>query len=123
MASPVQLFNRSLLDFIDALAPLIGHLPMHTAVAASAKILAHVDEGRNLDYFDRYVASRYGAQITARDESFLLAESYTEAPEDSDIVQLLKATWSTLSPDEKDAIWKHMQVLVLLCRGCRPQQP
>ena len=122
MASPAQLFDRSLLDFINALAPLIGHLPLHGAVAASVKLLSRVDEGRNAEFFDRYVARKYEAKILARDESFLLAEPFAES-EDGEIVQLLKATWRTLTPEEKDAIWQHMQVLIVLCRGCRPQQP
>lgn len=118
----LHLFNSSLLRFVEALAPITGHLPMHDAVLASAKIPPQDDERRNVDSFERHVARKYEAQIMARDESFLLAESNAEEG-GIGVVRLLAATWSTLCPEGKDIIWRHLQLLLLMCRDCCPQEP
>ena len=121
--TPVELFNRSLVNFIDALQPLIGHMPQYKPIAMSAKLLSRIgDPRRNVDFFNQYVAQKYSAMIVARDETFMLAEQFSES-DDQDIVQLLKGTWKTLSAEEKDAIWQHMEVLLTLCRSCQAVLP
>lgn len=117
--SPYELFNRKLEDFVDDLRPVIGHLPEYMLVSSGIKWLSQYDAHKNQQLFDMYVLSQYEDHIVKRDEQFFLTSDnygYT----DMNVVQLLKSVWSSsLTTNDKNAVWDHMQVLTLLSRRCR----
>lgn len=117
---PHDLFNRKLLDFIADLKPIIGTLPEYGVASASAKLMSQVDEKKNQQFFDRYVAS-FEPSILSRDESFFLRRDFDAGvgQEGVGVVQLLQGVWGGLSAEEKDAVWSHLQVLLVLNRRCK----
>ena len=115
--SPHDLFNRKLIDFLADLRPVIGTLPEYSLALASAKMIAAADVRQNQIMFDSFVAAPFEEKITTRDESFFMKE-YTD-PTNVGMVQLLKAAWSTMQPSDHDAVWSHLQVLVVLNRRCK----
>lgn len=115
--SPAELFNRKLIDFLTDLRPVIGTLPEYTLALASAKMMAAADVRQNQLMFDTYVITPYEQRILSRDETFFM-EQYDD-PTNVGLVQLLKAAWSTMSPCDRDAVWSHLQVLVVLNRRCK----
>jgi hypothetical protein len=118
--SACTLFNRKLIDFIADLKPIIGHVSEYSVVSASAKLMSQLDERKNQQFFDQYVAGPYEAKIAARDSAFFMAEDY-DGVDDLGLVQLLKRTWSSLSPDDQVAVWDHLQVLLVLNRRCKQE--
>jgi hypothetical protein len=120
--SPFALFNRKLLDFITDLKPIIGHVSEYSMVCTSVKLMAQLDERKNHAFFDAYVASPYEVKIATRDDAFFLEEDF-DSVDDIGLVQLLKRTWSSLGEDDKNAVWDHLQVLLVLNRRCKDQAP
>jgi hypothetical protein len=72
--------------------------------------------------FDQTVALKYEKQILEKDENFFMNEDYTEVLSthgvDFNLVPQLKEVWTSLDESNKDAVWKYMQVLVLLNKKC-----
>lgn len=121
-ADPYQLFNRKLADFVEDLAPLLGHLPDYSMLNATMTLFASMQPCKNQEYFDAYVAKWFEPQILAQDEDFFLVHDYPDAQatcKDLGIVPLLKNVWATLAPSDRDAVWAHLKVLVLLNRRCK----
>lgn len=114
----IALFNNKLLDFVDDLGCVIGHVPEYKLIATSAKFMAQFQEAQNQSVFDRYVARPYGALIRDKDEAFLMDEKYTDAS--GGVVALLKGVWGTLAAEDKESIWAHLHVLLVLNERCGP---
>jgi hypothetical protein len=116
ITTPHQLFNNKLIDFLEDLEGVVGHLPEYAVLVSSAKFLAQFKPSQNQELFASYVRQPYGASILARDEAFLLEEKFSASK--ADVVSLLKNVWSTLRPEDKESVWAHMHVLVVLCDRC-----
>jgi hypothetical protein len=70
-----------------------------------------------LSGFHEHVVLKYEAQITSRDEEFILAHTAVEYGNDNmDIVSKLKTYWSVLSTNSKNSLWQYLHVLVQLCK-------
>lgn len=121
-ADPYELFNRKLADFVEDLAPLMQHMPDYQMLSATASLLSSMQPRKCQEYFDMYVAAWFEKQILERDEHFFLARDYPDAQttcQDLGIVPMLKSVWASLSQPDRDAVWAHLKVLVLLNRRCK----
>jgi hypothetical protein len=120
---PWTLFNAKLIDFVDDLQGVLGHLPEYTVFASSARLLSQFQLRQNQGMFDRYVAKPYGAFIVARNEAFLLDQDFSDVTgggsQNDGIVSLLKSVWTSLPQEDKESIWAHMQVLLVLNDRCK----
>ncbi len=126
---PHTLFNNKLIDFLDDLKGVIGHLPEYSVMASSARFLSQFQLRQNQNLFERFVAQPYGPSILARDECFLLEESFTGVTgggsNNAGVVSLIKCVWKSLSQADRESIWAHMHVLIVLnerCIQCMQQQ-
>jgi hypothetical protein len=109
-------FNAKLLDFVDDMQGILRHVPQYKMLVASIKLLSQFQPHQNHTFFRQYVATPYEASIVARDEAFLLNQDYNVGGEDVDIVSLVKGVWTSLTPEDKDSIWAHLQVLLAISR-------
>lgn len=115
-----MVFNRKLLEFLDDVKPLLGHLPEYTMMMSSAGVASKLQPGVNQQVFDAYVAVPFEEQIMRHDETFFLEkQDYSRSAARGGLVSLLKAIWGDLSSHNKDAIWQHLKVLVVLNRRCQ----
>ena len=120
---PWTLFNSKLIDFVDDLQGVLGHLSEYSIFSSSARFLAQFQLRQNQDIFDRFVAKPYGSLIVARDEAFLLEQDFSGVAGCNDgIVSLLKTVWTSLPQEDRDSIWSHMQVLIVLNDRCNSQR-
>ena len=110
------LFNNKLVDFLEDLEGVIGHMPEYKIMLTSVKFLAQVKEKQNQKIFHELVAVPYSRSILARDEEFLLDEKYNENK--ADVVDMLKHVWRTMQPQDKESVWNHMTILVTLSERC-----
>ena len=117
-----DLFNRKLSAFLGDLRPLVGTVPEYAVASSSVRMLAQMEPRKNQELFDAYVAQPYEERIIAKDEAFFLEHDETALGGGADnvgVVQLLRQVWQGLSAADKDAVWAHLQVLVVLNRRCR----
>lgn len=111
----IAMFNRKLEDFLDDMSLTHPHVKEFAMLQKSTAILINVDVSQPRLLFSRYVDAPYGDAIRQRNETFLLAESFNEsATHSQDVVSLLKSVWREMDVDNKDAVWRHLQTLVML---------
>ncbi len=70
--------------------------------------------------FRKHVVAAYEVQIMSKDETFIKVgvetQLKTDFPEFYDMFQPCVAIWDTMTDTSKDALWKHLQVLLVLCK-------
>ena len=111
-----DVFNKKLGEFFEDLEQIgINNVQDYPLMKASCQFLASVDKRRPAEMFHKYVVGPYQAQITDRDEEFFWNESYNSVS-DMAIVNAIKHIWKTLDDTNKNAVWMHMQVLMVLAR-------
>ena len=107
------MFNRKLIDFITDLKPVIGHMQEYSLALSSVKMLDKIDEHKNQAMFDHYIATPYHQRIDACDDAFFLGQ------DNIGVMHLLKTVWSGMPQQDKDAVWAHLRVLLVLNRRCK----
>ncbi len=120
---PHDHFNRKLVEFVADVKPLVGHLPEYALLLEGIKWFTRFTPDRNQQIFDRYVAHPYEARIVNEDEAFFMTDpaldSHQQQAHTPGIVDLLRSVWqSRLDDTDKRAVWKHLQVLIVLNRRC-----
>jgi hypothetical protein len=114
-------FNHALKTFLRDLVARFPHVPELRLVLVSYKLLKTLGARRPIQVFDRMVGGEVGAQrVLERDEAY-----FTRADLDVDDVlsgfcAAVAREWRAIDADSKDAIWRHMQVLVVLARHALP---
>jgi hypothetical protein len=133
MPSLHAVFNQKLLDFIDDIGQLrragkARNVPGFEMLRPGVALASAADVTQPHAIFKMHVVDRYGPRIMSKDEAFFLQNASLQADVSTaaasagmagigaglDVVQILRSTWSELNTEEKDAIWKHLQLLVLL---------
>jgi hypothetical protein len=121
-----QLFNRKLIDFADDLQNLrsmIGaEIPEIDAMSPAITATSAMFPTKPQELFHEYVSSKFEQHIVKQDDEFFLnqkADDLTGETNTADLVGLLKKIWGNLSVQNKNAIWKHLQVLLILDKKCR----
>jgi len=120
-----DLFNRKLVEFANDLVyifPTVGDFQIfQTACDWSMRI----DKKAPQSFFDTCVVQPFKAKILCKDESFFLDESYSQYSDymqyygsDMNLILKLKVIWKTLDLDNKEVIWKYMQVLTMISEKC-----
>lgn len=114
-----QLFNGKLQDFVSDLTE-IHPLPDLKVFKGMLELAIKMDATVPSAMFHKCVAVPYGAFIKNKDEAFLTGHTFDEVGQftDLNIVNRLKTLWVDLSHDNKDAVWKHLQVLLVLSQRC-----
>ena len=86
----------------------------------SPGLKSYIDSNKNIEMFTLYVY-KYRDKIMAKNEKLLLETDFvsenSNKDKDSsafDIMAKLKAKWQSLNNEEKDNIWKYLQVLIKL---------
>lgn len=116
-----QLFNRKLIDMLEDLAscfPSVTEFSM--ALSPPARMLLTMDPRHGQQMFSTFVVRPYENHIMSKDEAFLMnQESFgPKGLVGVDIVNLIKRVWREASARDKDAIWRHLHVLIVLSRRC-----
>jgi len=117
------MFNNKLVDFVEDLKQVLGHLNEYELIKTSAKFMAKVDPEKNQEIFDKHIAIPYHGYILKKDSNFFLNHDDYSVDEDTDnqLVSLLKGIWNTLNENDKESIWTHFHVLLVLNSRCGGQ--
>lgn len=117
-----ECFNNKLDEFLKDLTNTFPDLKDIKLLRNGVNIAKVADIKLPQQVFDQTVALKYEKQILEKDENFFMNEDYTEVLSthgvDFNLVPQLKEVWTSLDESNKDAVWKYMQVLVLLNKKC-----
>jgi hypothetical protein len=117
-----ECFNNKLDEFLKDLTNTFPDLKDIKLLRNGVNIAKVADMKLPQQVFDQTVALKYEKQILEKDENFFMNEDYTEVLSthgvDFNLVPQLKEVWKSLDESNKDAVWKYMQVLVLLNKKC-----
>lgn len=108
MSNILDIFNQKTIEFIADVGLIC---PDIKDLQPIANIGLSLDRMAAIRIFDKY-ADKYESYILAKDEAFLLVQDYES--ENMDVIARLKTVWTTLTPENKDTIWKYIQLLLLL---------
>jgi hypothetical protein len=110
-------FNDTFMHFIDDLSNALDD-PELNMYKTALRSLALIDKNMLRDKFHKYVTAKYEEQITQRDEQFFFEDNFAEFDGAQPIIDKLRNSWSVLSDENKDSVWKYFKVLVLLDKKC-----
>jgi hypothetical protein len=108
----VDLFNQKMVEFADDITMVCNDFK---ELKPALRLAINLDKRTPLKAFGKY-ASKYETYIMEKNEAFFLEETYTDISHkvNFDMIKKLKEVWQTLSPENKDTVWKYFQVLVYL---------
>lgn len=120
-ATNVKIFNNKLLDFVDDLRHVVGHLPEYGLLRTGARMLSETAPAQNQVLFDKYVAAPYLPHILEQDSTFFMQHDSYEIPQtaaNAGIVPILKQVWRGLTDKDQTMIWRHLKLLAVLNSRC-----
>jgi hypothetical protein len=115
------LFNRKMNEFLQDLQQTFHNHRQGQSFAecrAWANLSTKIDERTLQRYFARYVAQPYGHLIRARNDAFFLEHDFAKEKLELTLLEDLKSLWSSMTEDNKEAIWNHLNLLVALNDRC-----
>jgi hypothetical protein len=109
-----SIFNTKLIEFLQDLRTTFPNIPEFSTyeTMTQASIMFNNDIASSI--FKNNVEIPFGDKIDAKDDSFILDQKYEDA--DQSLVCALKKVWHELDQENKDMVWKHVQLLNVLSR-------
>ena len=120
-ASMHGLFNRKMSEFLlDLQQTFKGHRqgPRFAECRAWANLSTKIDEKQLQRYFDHFVVAPYGQLIKDRNDSFFMEHDFEKEKLEMTLLEDLKSLWTSMSQENKDAIWNHLNLLLILNAKC-----
>lgn len=112
------MFNRHMRDFINDLILIYPTVEDFKFLQVGFMTAVLVDKKSPSAIFHENVVMLYHDKIMAKDEDFFMSQSYDYVADSMDVVSKLKAIWQYLATENKEAIWKYLQILVHLSKQC-----
>lgn len=115
------MFNRKLTDMLEDLAACFPTVPeFAVALSPPGRLLMTIDPSHPHHMFHEYVVLPYERRILDRDDAFLLSQELFGPPSSTqgDVVALIKRVWCGATVEDREAIWRHLHVLIVLSRRC-----
>jgi hypothetical protein len=123
MTTTLGLFNAKLIDFFQE---LYDTYPEEKSIKGAIEALQgarKINPKLILDLFTEYVTKPLRDPILAEDDATVIAFAKAvianQFNEMSPALLVFDKLWPTMSDANRDAIWKHMKVLVLLSEKAR----
>ncbi len=120
MSDIVNVFNLQLINLATVLSKRFEDDKDLKLAVTGIQTIKKANSNKNIEMFTMYVY-KYRDKIMSKDEAMLLDtdfvnENLSEGSDSSafDIMTKLKDKWRSLESDEKDNIWKYLQVLITL---------
>lgn len=115
-SATLDLFNAKLLEFASELSAAFPRQPDLHTLKSGVALAVSLAPDRPQRMFQKYVVDPFEAPILRRDEQFFLGSSFTsgEGDEATNIIQRVQSVWKSMSPDDKNNVWKFFHVLTAL---------
>jgi hypothetical protein len=105
----LETFNAKLGEFLNDLCLVC---PRISEFRPAFQFAMNVDKRAGINVFDKY-ANKYEPYIISKNEEFFLNKDFTSSSK-ADLINEIKQVWTTLSPENKEVVWKYLQVLLFL---------
>lgn len=113
----MRTFFKQLTEFVGQLEEMFPDDPDFAVFQTFLGLIQRTNPQMILSTIREHVVLKYEAQITSRDEAFIL--SYDGSEYDSEVMNIvskLRTYWKTLSEPSKQAMWQYLHVLTQLCK-------
>lgn len=120
LLSPRKLMTLKVMEFLDDLDEILGDIRDYIVFKQSIKLMSSLNEDTVQRSFDEYVCTPYKEYIVRKDEMFFIqsADSFESSASEFDLVRIIKSKWMSLSENNKQAIWNHLNLLIILNERC-----
>lgn len=119
------IFNNKLIEFAKDLVYIYPDVNDFNIFLTASTWTIQLDKYAPQALFNYHVIKPFGDMILKKDESFFLVEKYENASaffehygNDFNIIEKLKKIWINLDEENKETIWKYMQVLTIISNKC-----
>jgi len=113
----MKTFFKQLTEFVGELEEMFPDDPDFAVFQTFIGLVQRTNPQLILATIREHVVQKYEAQITNRDEGFILSYDGNEYNSDvMNIVSKLRTYWKTLSEPSKQAMWQYLHVLTQLCK-------
>ena len=117
-----ECFNTKLTEFLSDLSTSFPEMNDLKTMKSGLSLAVTMDYKLPQRVFDQHLNETLETMILDKDEAFLLESDYQHIVDshgiDVDIIHTLKSMWNSLGNKDKEAIWKYLQLLVLLNKKC-----
>lgn len=127
----ISLFNDRLREFIQDISRIY---PSSKEFGMAHMVMSQIDPYAPLKMFNEMVREPYAERIRKRDESILFSHDVDDqvnqlqnAPnrlikekDAFNILAQIRQLWSTIDCNDREAIWKHLNVLLLITERVIP---
>jgi hypothetical protein len=113
----LKTFLRQMTEVVNQLESMFPEDPDFKTFSVFLGVLQYTNPATVISTFQEHVVLKYEAQITGRDEKFILSHMPVEYGNDLlDIISKFKTYWTILSTGSKDSLWQYLHVLTQLCK-------
>ena len=114
----IDVFNQKFEEFIKDMIMIYPADKDFKLMKNSFNLLKLADDKKPFEMFSKFGA-KFEDPVKRRDENFFLTNSYNDirAEESNltdDLIDKLKGYWKNLSEDNKEAIWKYLEIFFKL---------
>ena len=114
----IDIFNQKFEEFIKDMIAVFPHDKDFKMMKNSFNLLKMADDKKPFEIFAKY-SPRFEEPVKNRDESFFLSSSYDdirtqETNLTDELIDKLKSYWRNLNEENKDTIWKYLDVFFKL---------
>jgi hypothetical protein len=119
MSSTIKAFNNQLQNFINVLSDRFPDLSDLKVASTGVSTLIKYNTKKPIELFVKYTYT-YRELIMTKNETQLLNTDFMTVVDKEDIdyaskiITIMKDNWKQLTDDEKENIWKYLQVLMKL---------
>lgn len=116
----LELFNDTIEEFLHDLIKVFPDDHDMKLYELGLKGVRLLSPRKVCEEFYQAVTVPYGDRIKAKDETYFMEHDFDEVKQDvPDGIRILNKTlnyWKSLSPDDKEAVWKYLRVLCTLSK-------
>ena len=120
MNNYIDLFNTKFREFVADLVKVFPEDSELKLLQKGISLILVVNERLVLNIYRDRVLIPFGDKLMERNEEFFLENNYQDIQKDVEdgarIIEKVKGFWKTLDPDNKEVVWKYLQVLLMLCK-------
>ena len=120
MNNYIDLFNTKFREFVADLVKVFPEDSELKLLQKGISLILVVNERLVLNIYRDRVLIAFGDKLMERNEEFFLENNYQDIQKDVEdgarIIEKVKGFWKTLDPDNKEVVWKYLQVLLMLCK-------
>jgi hypothetical protein len=117
------IFNEKMLEFATDLCNVFPDVTEFKRFRSGVIMLQNVNPKTLETIFRTYVLLKYKDKILSKNEDFFLEHNEFEIHSQKTdywltLIEEIKKMWVNLDTDNKDTIWKYLQIMIILSEKC-----